>query len=218
MPQTIDALFLYNEREALQVLPIVEAVKARGFQTFFWNKDLPIGDKVAGKEEEILYRVRNVIICLGNAGWGPNHLRLAQLAEKIQQKQQAESKNSFRIIPAIIGDTDSEVIGEVKAFVDLRRLELREVNDDSISELVEAMGKPGTGMKTSWRSGVVNKLIDGNEAERSNVLEQIRGMNPSDKAQLAERLRHEITVRYAPASQTGPGTASRPQEKIPRHC
>ncbi|RZK01998.1 MAG: hypothetical protein EOO43_23570, partial [Flavobacterium sp.] len=68
---TVDALFLYNEREE-NVSKIVQSLKSKGYKTFYWRDDVAVGDSIDSGEMEHLKVARKIVVCLGKAGWGEN--------------------------------------------------------------------------------------------------------------------------------------------------
>ena len=144
----VDAFILFNERENV-VESIVGELSSRDISTYFWRRDIPIGERWREVEEERLGSARAVVVFLGSEGWGPNHLSLAVQAQELKK----------RIIPVLIGDPPKEALGEADGlFEGLRYLDLRVRSGASLTRLAEAIRPREKGRQFS---GIINTLVDG---------------------------------------------------------
>ena len=94
----VDAFVLFNEKES-EVKALVQEVEKQGISTYFWRRDIGIGQPWGKIEEEHIKGARSVLIFLGHAGWGPTHLRItreAQQLKKLRQKKFVFSVLSWR--------------------------------------------------------------------------------------------------------------------------
>src|SRR5262249_48232633 len=137
------------------------------------------------------------------SGWGPNHQRLAAQAQTLQK----------RIIPALIGDPPSEAFQQVDGiFERLRYVDLRDRDSASLTMLVEAIR---LGERSGQFAGFISELVDGNEEQRSAVLQQIVKGTFLDKRGLSNRLRDEIQNRFGPEQERNFSSAVRDPKKMP---
>jgi len=199
----IDAFILYNERESA-VETVVQELEKDGVSTHFWRRDVPLGAPLNELEEEQLMNARTVLAFLGEAGWGPNHLRLALEAQRLEK----------RIIPVLIGDAPDKAFEEANAlFRDRRYIDLRIPDAASIKQLVDNIRR-----RDPSRVGQINRimsvLVDGNEEQRADILRQIRLATSIDRLALAARLRSEIQGRFNPSSENEFASAIRDPKKI----
>jgi len=201
----VDAFTLYKEEESV-VERIVAELEARGVSTHFWRRDVPFGDDVHKLETERLKTARTVLVFLGELGWGPNHLRLTKEAQSLGK----------RIIPVLIGDPPKSAFTEADGlFRDRRYLELRDPTDAVLlTQLVDEILEPGEPVPTAQFDRIVSALVDGNEEQRSSVLQQIRISSSIDRAALASRLRNEIENRFGPKSERDFHSSIRDPKKI----
>lgn len=197
--RAVDAFILFNEAES-GVAEIVEQLEARGVSTYFWRRDVPPGAMWAELEATKLREARSVLVFLGDAGWGPNHLRITEEAQKLEK----------RIIPLLIGDPGKEAFKlAVALFRDRRYLDLRQPG--SLDRLVGAVRQREVSAQIDR---IVNVLIDGNEKERADVIGQVLSSSWIDRPSLATRLRTEILKRFAPDAEGRFAAAVRDPKRI----
>jgi len=149
-----DAFILFNEQEEA-VESIVERLQGMGVSTYFWRRDIPVGEEFNKVEQEKLREARTVVVFLGDRGWGPTHLGLVEQAQSLGK----------RILPVKIGRPPPGSFDEAKhLFRERRYLELSEINDKSLKQLADAIleseGKPGA--KDEFDE-IINDLVDGDE-------------------------------------------------------
>lgn len=197
--RTVDAFILFNERESA-VEEIVDQLESRGISTYFWRRDVPPGDTWEELEATRLREARVVLVFLGEAGWGPNHLRITQKAKGLQK----------RLIPLLIGTPPESAFVEADGlFRDRRYLDLRQ--PESIGRLVDAIRQ----REPSYQiDRIVSVLIDGSETDRADVLHQIRISKRIDRPALAALLREEITERFSPKEEGRFAAAVRDPKRI----
>jgi len=201
--ENVDVLFLYNERET-GVKEIVQALSDKGYKTFFWKRNVKVGDSIDAGELEHLEIARKVLVCLGSHGWGSNHLRLYQEAKE----------KGKEILPILIGPADQKSMGEADGlFIKQRYLDLSDLNSESLDELVKALGMPLTSPNNHRFDNFVNTLIDGNEEQRSSVLGKVLTLSDEDKKALANRLHTEIQ-KFSPGMEQNYASAIRDPKKI----
>lgn len=184
----LDAFILFNEKEKA-VERIVERLEGMGVTTYFWRSDISIGEKWNKVEQDKLREARTVVVFLGDLGWGPTHLALAEQAQSLEK----------RIIPVKIGDPPPDSFNEAHAlFRDQRYVDLGNGDDESLKQLADAIlkseGEPGA---TDDFNEIVNALVDGDEAKRAEILRRIQTSASLDKPGLAARLRQEIRERFS---------------------
>jgi hypothetical protein len=197
----VDAFILFNERENV-VESIVGELSSRDISTYFWRRDIPIGERWREVEEERLGSARAVVVFLGSEGWGPNHLSLAVQAQELKK----------RIIPVLIGDPPKEALGEADGlFEGLRYLDLRVRSGASLTRLAEAIRPREKGRQFS---GIINTLVDGSDEQRADALRQLARATIVDKQALSSRLREEIQNRFGPERERQFASAEREPKKI----
>jgi TIR domain len=198
----VDAFILYNEREE-SAQAVVEELSSQGVSTHFWRRDIAPGEAWEEIENERFRTARTVVVFLGSLGWGPNHRRLAVEAQHSKK----------RIIPVLIGNPPTEALREVDGmFEKLRYLDLRGENSTSLPMLVEAIR---FGERTGQFAGLISLLVDGNEEQRSEVLQQVIKGTFLDRRALSNRLRDEIQNRFSPAQERRFANAVRDPKKMP---
>lgn len=187
MTRNTDALFLYNERETI-VDPIVKRLDESGYATFFWRRDTPYAEKIDKLEAEHLETTTHVLLLLGEYGWGPNHLRLAQKAIEQEKKP----------IPVLIGNPPEGALEELNGyFKEHRWVDLRAMDEQGYFELFNALGSPGEFKASGKFDSIIAILRDGNRRERSKVIQQIKESKNLDRLGLSIQLRDEIERRYS---------------------
>jgi hypothetical protein len=200
-PKT-DAFILFNEKEKL-VGEIVEKLAAQGISTYLWRRDIPFGETWEDRKAQKLREAHAVLVFLGSAGWGPNHLRNTEEAQRLEQ----------RIIPILIGEPPTEAFQEAGGLFHVRRyLELKNLDAASLANLVDTIRQR---QPSAHLDRIVSALVDGNEEQRSEILRQIRASEFIDRALLAARLRREILVHFGPGAENQfAATAIRDPKKI----
>lgn len=239
-----DAFILFNEQEQ-EVEQVVEALEAQGIRTFFWRRDIPFGKPWQDVEAQHLSAARVVLLFLGQAGWGPTHMRLAREAERLDK----------RIIPVLLAElppgakTDTDGL-----FNRLRYFDLRNRNPETIGHLVHAIrtadGKTDTisvtpsapeiptpsvettpaadlpsGAPTALSSlnsaadgqfdHIIDVFVNGDQPAQFRELEVIRTSPSLNRQALASRLREEIEGRFSPNRETEFSSAIRAPNEIP---
>jgi hypothetical protein len=179
----VDAFILFNERESA-IESLVGELTSRGISTYFWRRDVPLGDDWEDLEARRLREAHVVLVFLGAAGWGPNHLRITEEVQGIGK----------RILPILIGDPPEGALSQANGLFHSRRyLDLRDSN--ALPILVNAI----RGREPSVQvDRIVSVLIDGSDTDRADVLRQVRVSRSIDRPVLAARLRSEILQRFAP--------------------
>jgi hypothetical protein len=185
----VDAFILFNEREDA-VPAIVEELSSRGITTYFWRRDIGIGQLWEEIERAKLSAATTVVIFLGSQGWGPFHRQLALEAQK----------NQKRTIPVLIGDPPAEAFEDADGVFKSRRyLDLRAQTPAALRALVDAIRPRERGQQLA---SIISSLVDGNEEQRSAVLQEVRKVTFVDRRGLSDRLRDQISNRFSPAQDT----------------
>ena len=199
--EPVDAFILFNEGEDI-VEGIVGDLSLRDISTYFWRRDIPVGERWREVENAQLRNARAVVIFLGSKGWGPNHLRLAGEAQELEK----------RIIPVLIGDPPNEALAEAGGlFERLRYLDLRIKSAGALARLADAIRPRDRGPRFS---GIINTLVDGNDEQRADILRQISKATVVDRQALSARLRDEIQHRFGPEREDQFASADREPKKI----
>jgi hypothetical protein len=186
----LDAFILYNERETA-VQSIVDNLASRGISTHFWRRDIELGEAWEEKEERKLREAAHIVVFLGDAGWGPTHLALANKARQL----------SKHLIPVLIGNPQEDALNEAgRIFRVLRYVDLRSGDSKSFQILAEAIKRSPTA-ETVRFDRIISILVDGSDEQRADVLQQVQNLDSARKSGLAARLRTEITERFNPNSE-----------------
>ena len=185
----VDAFILFNEKEE-GVASVVDELSNRGVRTYFWRRDIVPGASWVETENLVLASAKTVVVFLGSAGWGPTHRQLAVQAFELRK----------RIIPVLIGDAPTEALRDVGGiFVDLRYVDLR-ASDPGTAAAMNLLVKTILSDESSVQfDALVAELVNGNEEDRSAILQSIIGGAIADRRGLGNRLRDEIKNRYSPA-------------------
>ena len=171
-----DILFIYNEKET-KVDEIVSYIRNLDYKTFFWRDNVPVGERANGAEEEMLEAVSNVVIVLGNFGWGPNHLRLAELA--IEQGK--------KIIPVLIGKPPLEDLEKSnRLFIDQRYVDLLELHATGFNQLLNAIGPKIRHTSPESFSNFLDQFLEGKDEVRSEMLRTVHRLRPNRKTALGK--------------------------------
>jgi len=206
MTAKVDVLFLYKEEESQYVERIVNALKSYGYRTFFWRTDVEPGDLLEEGEMEHLKVADKVIVCLGRLGWGANHLRLVEAARELNKT----------ILPVLIGEAPGEEFTKAgNLFKDYKYVDMSTINESALKSLITALGPPTANDGGMARFDLlVNRLVDGNEEQRDDVLSQIGSLDQPTRDQLAERLRMEIAEKFSPGRENDFASAVRDPKKM----
>jgi hypothetical protein len=200
--EPIDAFILFNEREE-GVASIVDELTVQGVSTYFWRRDIKAGEAWEKVESEKIRSAGAVLVFLGDHGWGQYHLRLAIEALSV----------GTHIIPVLIGEPPPEAFKEAGGiFVNLRYVDLRVPSRSAFDLLLQALR---SGRRTDQFDGLIGRLVDGDEADRSAVLEQVIDGTIADKVGLAERLREELQNRFSPETESRFPSAVRDPNLMP---
>lgn len=200
----LDAFILFNEKEEA-VERIVERLERMGVTTYFWRRDIPFGGEFNKGEQDKLREARTVVVFLGDRGWGPTQLLLAEKAQSLEK----------RIIPVKIGDPPPDSFDEAHALFRNRYLDLGNGGDGSLRQLADTIltseEKTAT---TDEFDEIVKALVDGDEAKRAEILRRIQTSVSLDKRALGARLRQEITERFSAADERSSPSASSDSRKL----
>ncbi len=200
-PDPVDAFILFNEREKA-VEPIVHELTARKISTHFWRRDIEPGTPWEQYEQSRLQTAAVILVFLGSHGWGDTHRKLAIQAREIGK----------RLIPVLIGDPSPQAIDDVEGiFRTLRYVDLRQMTASGMDLLLRSI----RGEAENRFSAVIQRLVDGNEEARANVLEDIVQGRIPDRLALAAQLREEIENRYGVAQEQRFDAAKRDPKKLP---
>lgn len=201
----VDAFILFNEREDA-VETIVAELENRGVATYFWRRDIEAGEDWRRTEDDKITVARNVVVFLGNEGWGTNHLRLAVQAHELKK----------RLIPVLLADPpegDAEKVGGL--FTDKRYVDLRQIDPSALDFLSKSI------LSQKAREGdgplfdrMIRTIVDGNESERMAVLDQIQKAKELNRPALSQRLRQVLSERFGPGVETNFETADRDPNRI----
>jgi len=218
--KAVDAFIVFNEQES-KVETIVQELEHKAISTYFWRRDIAVGEPWTAIENAPLKEARTVVVFLGAAGWGSTHRQLTATAMQLFK----------RIIPVLIGDPPPESFQEVnELFNQLRYLDMREFSSDAVTRLAEEIlkdptqdpklfvngrgSKQGEARKLAQVEKIISVLIDGNEEERAFALRQVQTSPLIDKRLLSARLRDEIQSRFSATAEHEFETASRDPKKI----
>jgi hypothetical protein len=178
----LDILFLYNEKEE-DVEPVVERINNMRYQTFFWRNDVPIGDVASGAEEDMLDSVGAVVVFLGNYGWGPNHLRLTEIAKEKEKK----------IIPVLMAEVSSSEMEKAgNLFVVQRYVDFTEGYSKNFGKLIQAIGPRSKVTAPSAFDGFMESYFKGNDESRSELLSSVHRFRKDQLKSLAARVFTEL--------------------------
>lgn len=206
-----DAFILYNEKQT-DVEAIISKLESNGISTYFWRRDIPAGEPWEEYESRQLREARTVLVFLGDSGWGPNHLRIAQEAQSLGK----------RLIPVLTGNPPEADLDNADGLFRKRRyLDLRQVTPDGIDLIVREVQRDSLPERRSEdvpRSaqidGIIKALVDGNEEQRSEALSQIQGLPSEQSFLLAQRLCVEIEGRFSPKGESDFASAIRDPKKL----
>ena len=198
----VDAFILFNEKEKF-VEKIVDELGSYGISTFFWRRDIKIGERWQETEDAVIEDAKTVCVFLGEAGWGPNHLRITNLVQEMRKP----------VIPVLIGTPPKDALEQAHGLFSLHRyIDLESPDSGGIERLAAEIKRMGveapdadrveseTGDQVAdplestlpWIDRVVDILRDGDEEKRSNVLDEIKKQAKENRLALAARLRDEI--------------------------
>src|SRR4051812_20769837 len=109
--ESADAFILFNERERDRIAPIVSELTSLRVSTYFWRRDIPVGEAWEQYERHRLRSAHTIVLFLGPSGWGPTHRQLAEEAQALQKP----------ILPVLIGQPPLEALEEVGSLFRNRR-------------------------------------------------------------------------------------------------
>lgn len=205
---------LYNEREKLPDT-IVAELRNRGTSLYFYRSDLRYGENIKEREASKMRHARAAVILLGDAGWGISQAELAQEAVSLGKP----------ILPVLIGSPPEEAMDQVGSLFRLRRrLDLRDPSETGFDELARAIemlvletGTAASGSPTPDAprfDEVINILVDGNDLDRSQVLQRLIRHPVANSGALALRLRDAITSDFSSSQEDQFATAVRAPKSL----
>jgi len=202
--EPVDAFILFNERES-RVRTIVEQLNGQELTTYYWDRDIPAGAEWEIIEARHIREAAAIVVFLGSAGWGPNHLRLAESA--LQQRK--------TLIPVLIGDPQpDDFLKADRLFQKSRYIELKSDDKEAFQFLVGQIRGAHQALRDSSRfDALINSIIDGDESVRLAVLRRIVQSRDIDRTVLSVRLRREIENNFG-ASATSFASSIRDPKKI----
>ena len=129
MDRPVDAFILYNSNESA-IVTVVQELEKRGVKAFFSPRDIAPGEAWQEIEDRQLKDARTVVVFLGAAGWGPQHLPLTERADRMNK----------RIIPVLVSDPPVGALDAAGAlFRTLQYVDLRQPNSAEIVRLVNSI-------------------------------------------------------------------------------
>lgn len=191
-----EAFVLLNEREK-PAHEVVSSLNSLGVATYYWNRDIRVGEQWRETEQQELESAQSVLVFLGTIGWGPNQLPLTVRAKEMGK----------RLIPILVGDPSKEALAEAGGlFRDHRYLDLRKPTKRLLQQLVDEIrstwqAKTAERPHSAQVDAIVATLIDGSDEQRLSILQQVQISKSIDRAALAERLRYEILEKHSPGSE-----------------
>ena len=199
----VEAFILFNESE-LAVPSIVDQLSSRGISTYFWRRDnIKADDPWAQIESERLSSAKAVVVFLGSQGWGANQLGLLHEAQSAKKP----------IVPVLIGDPPGAALKEAGGiFVTLRYVDLRVPSPAAFNLLVEALRPKAPAGRFD---DLIGLLVDGDEEDRSAVLDQVIDGTINDKPGLGARLRDELQTRFSPENASSFASSARDPNRMP---
>ncbi len=160
-PQSLerDVFILFNEREN-EVVQVVEELEKRNISTYFFRRDIELGEEWVETENKYLHTSRFILLFLGEIGWGENHLRIAN---------EALSQYSEKIIPVVIGIPDEKALNELDGFFITRRyLDLTKNTEEAFNELERLIkGEPEVSQSTTQTAEEQVEASAGEAKEKS---------------------------------------------------
>ncbi|MBE2287597.1 MAG: TIR domain-containing protein, partial [Prosthecobacter sp.] len=159
----LDAFILYHEKEK-NVEVITADLELRGITTYFWRRDIAVGEPWQDVESQKLRDSRVVLVFLGAAGWGPNHLRIALEAQSLQK----------RLLPVLLGTPPDSALDDAGGIFRSRRyLDFREMtHEEGIESLVKAIRQSESSFEV--RSNGLNRVMPNRTAEHEGTLTEVR--------------------------------------------
>jgi hypothetical protein len=113
----LDAFVAFNDKEDV-VEQIVHELDFHGVTTFFWRRDMPLGADWKHLEKQKLAESKDVLVFLGEEGWGKNHLSVTENALALGK----------HVVPVLVGDPPNEAFSMANSlFRDRRYLDLRDL-------------------------------------------------------------------------------------------
>lgn len=208
----LDAFILFNAGEANKVKELVDRLESYGISTYFWDRDISAGEEWNKVEDENLHRARVVLVFLGKAGWGPNHLRIAEEALTLNK----------RVIPILIGNADAGAMEAADGLFTARRyLDFRKPTDKLFERLATEIRKAEPQRESTRAAGgasvrldeLINTLLEGSEDQRADVIREIQTSRTLNRPALGERIRRQIKSMPPYAGQDYPPSSSESMER-----
>lgn len=198
-----EIFLLYNEQDRDGARQVGRLLEAEGFRTFYFDRDVPIGETVE-KDSAALRSARIVIVILGPSGWGPTQRRMAHEAFDLQ-KSMFQVRTTGKIPRSAAQEAD-------KLFGKARWLDLSTMDAANLQPLLASLKDAGT--RSSDIQEILEILIDGSDVERAKLLDQVINHGIPDPAALAERLRRAIRDEFSPASPSNPSSSRRDPGRV----
>ncbi|WP_406823959.1 P-loop NTPase fold protein [Pedobacter sp. KACC 23697] len=176
--ETYDILCIYNENE-IRVNEIVEAIKLRGYKTFFWRTDVEIGEHFTGREHYVLENTKSVLVFLGSFGWGPNHLALTEEAIKTESN----------VIPIKIGDfPDGDDLEASGLFLEKRYVEMSIPKRKDYLKLFERLGPRVKNVSIESFDKFIEKFLRASDKEQDISLASVSKLGSNEKRILSSNV------------------------------
>ncbi|WP_165390992.1 P-loop NTPase fold protein [Pseudoduganella lutea] len=126
----MDVFLAYNEREKDRIRPIADWFTSHGISNHFFDRDRPYGASV--EDTPVMELAEAVVVFLGTAGWGPNHLLIVEKASALK-------KPVFPVLIGKIDEKDAQSAGRL--FESTRWLDLRDGDLERLHDLTSQIKK-----------------------------------------------------------------------------
>src|SRR5262249_49527140 len=129
MQPNYDVHLIFNSKEQRLIQPIDVALRARGLNPWFWERDI-VGGDVTEIEERSIRSTPVSAVFLGAEGWGQYHARYARMALELGRP----------IVPVLLPDCPPACLeAEERLFQRLTSawVRLQSVNDAELNELAQ---------------------------------------------------------------------------------
>lgn len=203
----VDVFLLYNEREK-RADWVADRLREAGLTIHFFRSDIAVGEPFRDKEQDRIRRAGSVVVLLGASGWGATQLELLALA----------MEQSKRLLPVLVGKVSKNDLDAGKGlFRDRLYVDLSSDDPEAMRKLVDAIrGAETPSPRDSLRfDDLIGTLVDGNDAERAALLDQLINRGFVNASALAERLRQRIRTDFAPDQERRSSAAVRAPERLP---
>lgn len=206
-----DILILYNhdDKDAPQVITALNDSGIKIYDFLYHSYKLDVNDA--------LKNVRAVVVLFGNKGWSSVQAEIAEQAIAFNTKmipvvlrQPLKHDDYEELTSRIVGR--SQLIDLTAAWDNGLQPNKKLPSDPNFQflvTLIHAQSRPDTGKFDQ----IINRLIDGNEEERADILEQIQASQDIDLKRLSERLRNEISKKFSPEREKDFVAGSRDPQK-----